>query len=78
MMMMVAATALCPVHVTNDADSNRTKSIPFNLWRASHWYNKPVKKAFRPDWRGEMLVFYRYVIFPITSCVFGATDFDWI
>lgn len=22
--------------------------IPFNLWRADHWYNKPVKKATRP------------------------------
>lgn len=25
------------------------KSIPFNLWRADHWYNKPVKKASRPS-----------------------------
>lgn len=24
-------------------------SIPFNLWRADHWYNKPVKKAVRPS-----------------------------
>ncbi len=24
-------------------------SIPFNLWRADHWYNKPVKKATRPS-----------------------------
>jgi 2,3-dihydroxybenzoate decarboxylase len=23
--------------------------IPFNLWRADHWYNKPVKKATRPS-----------------------------
>jgi len=23
--------------------------IPFNLWRADHWYNKPVKKASRPS-----------------------------
>jgi len=22
--------------------------IPFNLWRADHWINKPVKKASRP------------------------------
>ena len=26
--------------------SNR---IPFNLWRADNWYNKPVKKATRPS-----------------------------
>jgi 2,3-dihydroxybenzoate decarboxylase len=24
-------------------------SIPFNLWRANHWYNKPVKRATRPS-----------------------------
>ena len=24
-------------------------SIPFNLWRASHWYNKPSKKIARPS-----------------------------
>lgn len=23
--------------------------IPFNLWRADHWYNKPVKKKSRPS-----------------------------
>lgn len=27
-------------------------SIPFNLWRADHWYNKPVKKATRPSKQG--------------------------
>ncbi|KAK5657888.1 hypothetical protein OQA88_2437 [Cercophora sp. LCS_1] len=25
------------------------EGIPFNLWRADHWYNKPVKKATRPS-----------------------------
>ncbi|KAK3342283.1 hypothetical protein B0H65DRAFT_509432 [Neurospora tetraspora] len=25
------------------------EGIPFNLWRADHWYNKPVKKASRPS-----------------------------
>ncbi|KAK4097700.1 hypothetical protein N658DRAFT_510132 [Parathielavia hyrcaniae] len=25
------------------------EGIPFNLWRADHWYNKPVKKAARPS-----------------------------
>jgi 2,3-dihydroxybenzoate decarboxylase len=24
-------------------------SIPFNLWRADHWYNKPVKRKNRPS-----------------------------
>jgi hypothetical protein len=24
-------------------------SIPFNLWRADHWYNKPVKSKNRPS-----------------------------
>ncbi|KAH8896691.1 amidohydrolase 2 [Thozetella sp. PMI_491] len=24
------------------------EGIPFNLWRADHWFNKPVKKASRP------------------------------
>ena len=24
-------------------------SIPFNLWRADHWYNKPVKRKGRPS-----------------------------
>jgi 2,3-dihydroxybenzoate decarboxylase len=23
--------------------------IPFNLWRADHWYNKPLKKKTRPS-----------------------------
>jgi 2,3-dihydroxybenzoate decarboxylase len=23
--------------------------IPFNLWRADHWYNKPIKKMNRPS-----------------------------
>lgn len=26
-----------------------TDSIPFNLWRADHWYNKPIKRATRPS-----------------------------
>ncbi|KAK4187690.1 putative 2,3-dihydroxybenzoic acid decarboxylase [Podospora australis] len=25
------------------------EGIPFNLWRADHWYNKPVKRATRPS-----------------------------
>ncbi|KAF7556038.1 hypothetical protein G7Z17_g1709 [Cylindrodendrum hubeiense] len=25
------------------------EGIPFNLWRADHWYNKPVKKETRPS-----------------------------
>ncbi len=25
------------------------RRIPFNLFRADHWYNKPVKKATRPS-----------------------------
>ncbi|SPN98957.1 related to 5-carboxyvanillate decarboxylase [Cephalotrichum gorgonifer] len=25
------------------------EGIPFNLWRANHWYNKPVKRATRPS-----------------------------
>ncbi|KAF2455733.1 hypothetical protein BDY21DRAFT_365001 [Lineolata rhizophorae] len=25
------------------------ENIPFNLWRACHWYNKPSKKATRPS-----------------------------
>lgn len=25
------------------------EGIPFNLWRADHWYNKPVKKKTRPS-----------------------------
>lgn len=25
------------------------EGIPFNLWRANHWYNKPVKRASRPS-----------------------------
>ncbi|KAL1836795.1 hypothetical protein VTJ49DRAFT_4637 [Mycothermus thermophilus] len=25
------------------------EGIPFNLWRADHWYNKPSKKATRPS-----------------------------
>ncbi|KAK3315937.1 hypothetical protein B0H66DRAFT_534202 [Apodospora peruviana] len=25
------------------------ENIPLNLWRADHWYNKPVKKATRPS-----------------------------
>ncbi|KAF3384531.1 2,3-dihydroxybenzoate decarboxylase [Penicillium rolfsii] len=25
------------------------ENIPFNLWRASHWYNKPSKKIARPS-----------------------------
>ncbi|CAI4214040.1 unnamed protein product [Parascedosporium putredinis] len=32
-----------------DADEVVIVSIPFNLWRADHWYNKPVKKATRPS-----------------------------
>jgi hypothetical protein len=24
-------------------------SIPFNLWRACHWYNNPIKKGSRPS-----------------------------
>ncbi|KAK1835640.1 hypothetical protein QBC39DRAFT_340767 [Podospora conica] len=25
------------------------EGIPFNLWRADHWYNKPLKKKARPS-----------------------------
>lgn len=24
-------------------------SIPFNLWRACHWYNQPFKRSVRPS-----------------------------
>ena len=28
--------------------ANFVNSIPFNLWRADHWLNKPIKKKMRP------------------------------
>ena len=36
----------CPEESVVKADHGR---IPFNLWRANHWYNKPSKKKTRPS-----------------------------
>ncbi|KAI9037192.1 amidohydrolase-like protein 2 [Aspergillus affinis] len=32
-----------------ETDSSSFLSAPFNLWRACHWYNKPVKQDTRPS-----------------------------
>lgn len=40
-------SSICVIYVISTA--NVTSRIPFNLWRADHWYNKPVKKASRPS-----------------------------
>ncbi|KUI66326.1 2,3-dihydroxybenzoate decarboxylase [Cytospora mali] len=36
-------------HIYALCSSGVFDNIPFNLWRADHWYNKPVKKATRPS-----------------------------
>ena len=45
---MGAPLELLPLTIQDAAD-NLLHRIPFNLVRADHWYNKPVKKATRPS-----------------------------
>lgn len=40
--------------------------IPFNLWRASHWYNKPVKRATRPS-KEDYAYYFKHNISITTS-----------
>ncbi|KAK3938545.1 hypothetical protein QBC46DRAFT_440145 [Diplogelasinospora grovesii] len=42
------------------------EGIPFNLWRADHWYNKPVKKATRPS-RHDYSHYFKHNISITTS-----------
>ncbi|KGO61945.1 Amidohydrolase 2 [Penicillium expansum] len=37
------------------------ENIPFNLWRASHWYNKPSKKATRPSLHDYSYYFHKNI-----------------
>ncbi|KAK0389345.1 hypothetical protein NLU13_2920 [Sarocladium strictum] len=37
------------------------EGIPFNLWRACHWYNKPTKRATRPSKEDYKFYFERNV-----------------
>ncbi|KAK4243671.1 hypothetical protein C7999DRAFT_44567 [Corynascus novoguineensis] len=42
------------------------EGMPFNLWRADHWYNKPVKKATRPS-KQDYGYYFRHNISVTTS-----------
>ncbi|KAL2152805.1 hypothetical protein VTH82DRAFT_3960 [Thermothelomyces myriococcoides] len=42
------------------------EGIPFNLWRADHWYNKPAKKAARRS-KQDYSYYFRYNISITTS-----------
>ncbi|KAH9204915.1 hypothetical protein DL95DRAFT_471058 [Leptodontidium sp. 2 PMI_412] len=42
------------------------ENIPFNLWRASHWYNKMEKKPSRPSIH-DYLYYFRHNVYITTS-----------
>ncbi|KAF5706581.1 alcohol dehydrogenase 2 [Fusarium mundagurra] len=42
------------------------ENIPFNLWRASHWYNKPSKKATRPS-KEDYNYYFKHNVYITTS-----------
>ena len=40
--------------------------IPFNLWRACHWYNMPLKKATRPS-KHDCAYYFKHNVHITTS-----------
>ncbi|KAF5254149.1 hypothetical protein FANTH_1031 [Fusarium anthophilum] len=42
------------------------ENIPLNLWRASHWYNKPSKKATRPS-KEDYSYYFKHNVYITTS-----------
>ncbi|KAJ5929003.1 hypothetical protein N7466_007959 [Penicillium verhagenii] len=42
------------------------ENIPFNLWRASHWYNKPSKRIARPS-KHDYKYYFQHNVFITTS-----------
>ncbi|KAJ5903207.1 hypothetical protein N7504_005590 [Penicillium tannophilum] len=42
------------------------ENIPLNLWRASHWYNKPSKKATRPS-KEDYNYYFKHNVYITTS-----------
>ncbi|KAG6354139.1 hypothetical protein INS49_004743 [Diaporthe citri] len=48
------------------------EGIPFNLWRADHWYNKPVKKATRPS-REDYSYYFQHNVSITTSGDFSTS-----
>ena len=54
------------------ADDFPEHSIPFNLWRACHWYNKPVKRANRPS-KEDYAYYFKHNI-SITTSGFYSTS----
>ncbi|KAL8380743.1 hypothetical protein RB595_005158 [Gaeumannomyces hyphopodioides] len=48
------------------------EGIPFNLWRASHWYNQPVKKATRPS-KHDYEYYFKHNVSITTSGFYSTT-----
>jgi len=46
--------------------ANPSTSIPLNLWRADHWYNKPSKKAARPS-KEDYTYYFKHNVHITTS-----------
>jgi len=46
--------------------------IPFNLWRASHWYNHPFKKNTRPS-KEDYIYYFKHNVSITTSGNFSTT-----
>ncbi|KAJ5814943.1 hypothetical protein N7474_006720 [Penicillium riverlandense] len=51
------------------------ENIPFNLWRASHWYNKPSKRVARPS-QHDYTYYFKHNIFITTSGNFSTAGLE--